>query len=58
MRKIFQISYLLLFIIMSFGVAGNIDSGVKTPTINSIFYGFVLFLTVGKITYWIIKGKI
>ena len=58
MRKIFQRSYLLLFMIMSLGIAGNIDLGVKTPTINLIVYGFVLFFTVGKIIYWIIKGKI
>lgn len=54
-QKIIQGTYLFLFVIMSFGIVGNMQVGDKTPLANLIAYGIVTFLTVGKIAYRIKK---
>lgn len=55
-QAIFQLSYLILFLLMSAGIAGSFDLGV-TPNINWPLYAAVSFLTIGKLIYWYKKGR-
>lgn len=57
-RKIFQTSYILLFIFISVGIAGNMDLDEPTPTWAWITLFITGFLTVGKIIYVSLKENL
>ena len=56
-QAIFQLSYLILFLLMSAGIAGSFDLGV-TPNINWPLYAVVTVLTIGKLVYLHKKGRL
>ena len=56
-QAIIQGTYLFLYVIMSIGIAGNIELGIKTSTKILIVYGIVCFFVAGKFIYWIKKGR-
>ena len=56
MRTIFQTVYITLFIFTSIEVIANMQNGVQTPLYISVIYGITTFLSMGKVTYWFLKG--
>lgn len=56
-REIFQLIYIFMWLIMSIGIVGNMELGIKTPTISLIIYSVLSFLVAGKIIYWVIEGS-
>lgn len=55
-QAIFQGSYFIIFFAMAAEIAGAFDLGV-TPRINWGLFAVVLFLNLGKLIYWIKKGR-
>ena len=51
MKEKFQLSYMFLFVICLYGIAGNIELGVKTPLPAIILTVITGFLTFGKFIY-------
>lgn len=54
-QKIFQATYLLIFLITSRGIAGNIELEVETPLYIKILFIISGLLTVSKMIYCSIK---
>ena len=51
MKKIFQISYMLVFFILAVGIAGNVDTEIETPVSMWLVEIITGILTMGKILY-------
>lgn len=45
-RETFQALYMITFMFLGLGIAGNIETGAKIPT-----YGIILYIITGTLTF-------
>lgn len=57
-KEKFQIIYMMIFIISSLGIAGNMELGVESPKWLLISFGVSGVLSICKIGYWIKKRRL
>lgn len=55
-KEKFQIIYMMVFIISSLGIVGNLERGIETSKYYWIIFGVSGMLTALKLMYWFKKN--